>query len=238
VRVKALFDAPPAPGKRRGAKRRHLRLATEGLTASGGNAAVIIHDLSTTGMLLETSVPLAVDEHIEVELPEAKLVRARVVWKSRNLFGCQFSVPVPRAALSAAQLLSGPAVVIGDEPRAGTKSDEETATKFGMAIRQWRREHGLTAAQFAQRFGVSRPTVWAWETGKNLPRQSMLARLSREMGLAAQDVEVSPPLPSPAVAPQAEAGDTALARTVFEAKERVAAAAGTSVDKVMLIVEF
>jgi transcriptional regulator with XRE-family HTH domain len=236
VRVEAQFDGPATVGKRRGAKRRQLRLTTEGLVAAGGIGEVIVHDLSATGLLLETSVPLAVDESIEVELPEANRAKAKVIWQSQNLFGCQFSAPLPRAALSAAQLLSSPELAIGDQPRSSEPS-EVTPAKFGMAIKQWRRDNGLTAARFAERLGVSRPTVWAWESGKNLPRPSMLARLSKEMGLTVPNQASSPPTPAENIAPQPESPDTALARAVLEAKQRVAAVAGTSADKVKLILE-
>jgi transcriptional regulator with XRE-family HTH domain len=237
VRVEAQFDRSATVGKRRGAKRRQLRLNTEGLVGTGGIAEVIIHDLSATGLLLETSVPLAVDESIEVELPEANRARAKVVWQSQNLFGCQFSAPLPRAVLSAAQLLSSPKLAIGDQSHSDEPADD-AAANFGKAIKQWRRENGLTAARFAERFGVSRPTVWAWESGKSLPRQSMLARLSKEMGLTAPNRATAPPTPPENIALQPSAHDTALARAVLEAKERVAAAAGTSADKVKLILEF
>jgi transcriptional regulator with XRE-family HTH domain len=236
VRVKAQLDGPATVGKRRGSERRQLRLNTGGLVATGDIAEVIIHDLSATGLLLETSVPLGLDESIEVELPEANRARAKVVWQSQNLFGCQFSAPLPRAALSAAQLLSSPELAIGDQSHS-SKPTDDSAVKFGKAIKQWRRENGLTAARFAERFGVSRPTVWAWESGKNLPRRSMLARLSQEMGLTAQSQASSPPPPAEGMAVQPGSHGTALARAVLEAKERVAAAAGTSADKVKFILE-
>jgi hypothetical protein len=45
----------------------------------------------------------------EVELPQAGKIEASIVWNSGEFYGCQFSLPISPAALSAAQLLSQPA---------------------------------------------------------------------------------------------------------------------------------
>ena len=68
-----------------------------------------IHDLSLTGALLETSVPMLVGAMIEVELPHAGKLDAEIVWSSGEYYGCQFTLPISPAVLSAAQLQSGPA---------------------------------------------------------------------------------------------------------------------------------
>lgn len=68
-----------------------------------------VHDLSLTGALLETSVPMLVGAIIEVELPHAGKIEAEIVWSSGEYYGCQFTLPVSPAALSAAQLQSDPA---------------------------------------------------------------------------------------------------------------------------------
>jgi transcriptional regulator with XRE-family HTH domain len=190
----------------------------------------VVHDLSATGLLLETSIELAVDERLEVELPEATNARARVIWKSGNLFGCQFTSPLPRAALSAAQLLSSPEIDIVS--RSPSKLDAIGAV--GTLIRRWRQQQGLTVAKFAEKMGVSRPTVWAWESGKSQPRKGMLSALRREMGLA-NSSEASAPVESAALEPRR--GDESLQRAVAETKERIAIIAGTMPEKVMIIVE-
>lgn len=89
---------------RRGAPRRRLRLAT---TLAGEAAGeVIVHDLSSTGLLLETPIDLSLGDSIIVDLPEADGRRAKVVWKSGHYVGCEFLHPIPVAALSAATLRS------------------------------------------------------------------------------------------------------------------------------------
>jgi len=88
-------------------RRRYVRRALR--LGSGANGEpVTIHDLSLTGALLETSVPMLVGAIFEVELPHAGSVEATVVWNSGEFYGCQFELPIAPAVLSAAQLQSQP----------------------------------------------------------------------------------------------------------------------------------
>ena len=231
MKVEAQFEPPASAEKRRGSARRKLRLRTRNESATSISSEVIVHDLSATGLLLETAVELAVDERIQVELPEATNTRARVVWRSGNLFGCQFTSPLPRAALSAAQLLSSPDVDIAARP----PSNLEGAGAFGPLIRRWRQQQGLTVAKLAERMGVSRPTIWAWESGKSQPRKRMLSALRREMGAAASSEASASVQP---VSPDPGSDDRSLQRAVAETKERIANIAGTMPEKVTVIVEF
>jgi hypothetical protein len=90
---------------RRGAPRLSLKL---GIAGEPDGELVIIRDLSLTGALLETSVPMLVGSSFEVELPHAGKIEAEVVWSGGEFYGCQFSLPISPAALSAALLLSTP----------------------------------------------------------------------------------------------------------------------------------
>lgn len=89
----------------RAASRRKLYL---GARASAGpkDTEVLIHNLSSTGMLLETSADLVGKDEIEVHIPEAGTVRAAVIWHSDSFYGCEFEQPLSRAAVSAALLRS------------------------------------------------------------------------------------------------------------------------------------
>jgi hypothetical protein len=91
---------------RRTAARRTLRLQALGTTSSQSAVEVTIHDLSQTGLLIETSAGLAAGERIDVELAEAGPAEATVVWSSGRFFGCKFKRPIPAAALSSAILRS------------------------------------------------------------------------------------------------------------------------------------
>jgi len=90
---------------RRRSARRKLRLQVHGLTGSSESAKdVLILDISTTGILLQTDASLAVGTAIDLEIPEAVEVRAIVRWVSGELFGCQFNQPISTSAVSAALL--------------------------------------------------------------------------------------------------------------------------------------
>jgi hypothetical protein len=96
-------DLTPRSDRRRSV-RRALKLGVE-----GGEQSVTVHDLSLTGALLETSVPMLVGQTFEVELPQAGKVDATIVWNSGEFYGCQFDLPIAPSVLSAALLRSPPA---------------------------------------------------------------------------------------------------------------------------------
>jgi hypothetical protein len=109
----AYFEEREPEGDRRRSVRRALRLG-----AAAGGAPVTIHDLSLTGALLETSVPMLVGAEFEVELPNAGRIKGAIVWNSGEYYGCQFNLPISPAVLSAALLQSVP-----EEQRAGEQHD-------------------------------------------------------------------------------------------------------------------
>lgn len=92
-------------GDRRSAPRLLLSLGSSLLPCF---SEVTIHDLSLTGMRLETSADLAVGDTIEVQLPQASAIRATIVWHDGVQYGCEFDTPIPDAAVSAALLRSTP----------------------------------------------------------------------------------------------------------------------------------
>lgn len=89
---------------RRSSDRRLLKLQVASALADGPGVDVFIHDLSLTGLLIETWASVTVGNQIEVDLPEAGKTEARVVWSTGHYFGCQFNAPIPAAVLSAAML--------------------------------------------------------------------------------------------------------------------------------------
>ena len=88
---------------RRAAPRRRLSLGSV-LAASGDEA--VIHDISASGMLVETNADLATFEQLHLDLPEAGKVVATVMWNSGKYYGCEFHKPIPQSAISAALLKS------------------------------------------------------------------------------------------------------------------------------------
>jgi hypothetical protein len=96
----------PATLDRRRTERRKLRLELGASTARDA-VRVIILDLSETGMQIITSADLVIGESVFVQLPEAGLIEARVIWNCAPNFGCEFPTSIPRGAVSAA-LLTAP----------------------------------------------------------------------------------------------------------------------------------
>jgi transcriptional regulator with XRE-family HTH domain len=200
--------------------RRKLMLEARGALPSGTSAEILVHDISTTGLLLESAVPLGVDEKIGIELPHAGTTWAKVVWNSGKLFGCQFHSPISTAALSAAQLRSA----VGQPVNVAARDAPPADASFGARLQRLRKERGISQAHVAMRLGVSKPTVWAWEHGKARPVDARLADLADVLGVGSADL-----LSEPAVS---ETQDF-----IARSREQIAAAFGTSPEKVRIWVE-
>ena len=125
------------PGtSRRGWKRRRLSLDS---TIQATRANVVIHDLSSTGLLIETAADLAVLDDLEIRLPEVGFTPASVIWNSGRYFGCQFKETISQAAISAALLRSPPARQPEPGPSANEALEpvefEDDRASFGVRLR-------------------------------------------------------------------------------------------------------
>ena len=89
--------------QQRSERRRSVRRALK-LGAGEGSDAVTIRDLSLTGALLETQVPMLVGSAFEFDLPKAGRIDATVVWSSGEYYGCQFDLPISPTVLNNALL--------------------------------------------------------------------------------------------------------------------------------------
>jgi PilZ domain len=105
--VLAHLDAPRRALDRRRTARRTLSLEVDG-RHDVGSAAVVILDLSVTGLLLETSAELNIGDEIDVVIPHAGATTGSIIWRSGAFFGCEFRKPITAAAVSAALLQSPP----------------------------------------------------------------------------------------------------------------------------------
>lgn len=218
--IAAHFDeTPKAAGKPR-APRRKLHFEARGALGSGNSTNVLVHNLSPTGLLLESQVELSVGEKIGIDLPHVGDTAAKVIWASGKLFGCQFDSPISSAALSAAQLRGGARQ--GAEVSAQNQPPADES--FGMRLHRLRIERGLTLSQLAGQLEVSKPTVWAWEQGKARPIDSRIEALARALGVTG--AELVPGRDNPAL-------QDILAKT----REQVAAAFGTHPDKIKIVIE-
>jgi transcriptional regulator with XRE-family HTH domain len=209
VTINARFESDD----RRTGARRTLHLGVDGVFDQGRTGAATVRDLSLTGLLLETSETLVIGDRFALDLPEAGALDVEVVWSGAPLFGCRFDTPLSSAALSAAQLRAEPSSV--DIP---SRAEED----FGERIRRLRKERGLSLADIADRLGVSKPTVWAWEHGKSRPVESRLTGLADALGVTPGGLE-----PGAATPPE----------LIERARRRIADAYGVQVAQVRIMIE-
>lgn len=173
--LRATLELQENRADKRSAARRTLRLRARGGPASGPASEVVVHDLSSGGMLIESAESLAIGETLAVELPRSGAHMAVVVWSSTRFYGCRFVEPLPSAAMSAALLKAFPAARV--EPQQPLPPEVHVAERLAVL----RRARGLTIAQLASRLSVSRQSVWYWETGKRQPKPAMLSRLAEQL---------------------------------------------------------
>ena len=92
-----------------------LILEVEAKETSTTSSYVTVHDISNTGLLIESHSSLLVGEMIEVELPRVGFRMAQILWTSGHFVGCKFTHELTRGALSAALLVGYRDVVIDDK---------------------------------------------------------------------------------------------------------------------------
>lgn len=214
-----LNDVPRSAGKGR-ASRRQLRLPLHGSKATGAEIEALVHNISATGMLVESGAALEIGEVIEVNLPHSGKTATKVIWTSGQLAGCQFEMPISPATLSAAQLRS----VVGPDAHTAEDLPAPATESFGVRLQRLRTAKELTQGQLAARLGVSEPSISAWELDKARPKAGRIEALSEALG-----VEISELLGF---------DDTEnLNDLVAKAKAQIAKAAGVDPDKIKFTIE-
>lgn len=216
--IPAFIEKAPSGGTAR-STRRTLRLRLQG-RAGGGDLNVSVHNISATGLLLEGDAALAVDDRIDIDLPHAGVTRARVIWVSGALYGCQFETPISSATLSAAQLR---AVVSGDRTE-DVPANELADESFGDRLHRLRTAKRLTQLEIAGELGVSEQSISAWEQNKARPKAGRIKALAILL-----NVEVTELLGIDEA--------HSLRDVVARAKAQVAEAAAISADNVKIIIE-
>jgi transcriptional regulator with XRE-family HTH domain len=214
-----LNETQAAAGKPR-EPRRKLRLEAQGALPSGAAPRIVVHDISATGLLIESPVPLSIDERLGIELPHAGDTWAKVIWASGQFFGCQFDAPVSPAVLSAVQLSS----VASEREAPASRVDPGMDATFGARLLRLRKARGLSQSQVAARLSVSKPTVWAWEQGKARPIDSRIGALAEVLGVEQSELLAG------AAAPD-------VSTLIERSRSQIADAVGTHPDKVRIWVE-
>lgn len=199
----------------RGATRRRLLLPASGARTSGATADVVIHNASSTGMLIECPAPLAEGEGIALDLPEAGTVTAHVIWSSGDFYGCHFDRPISAATLSAAELRS-------DASQAAAEAGPRESLAARLArLRQSRR---MSLADVADALELSKPTVWAWEKGRARPADHRLPAIAALYGIELEELVGDP-------------SASGLGPTLENMRQEIAAAFGTVPAKVRIMID-
>lgn len=202
------------------APRRTLQLEVHG-TSALGTARVLVRNISTTGLLIESTLDLPAGEILSFDLPHAGPTRAKIVWASGDLFGCQFHTPITPAVLAAAQLQGLSPLTEPSEPATRTVTHGES---FGSRLQRLRKERRFTLSQVAAALGVSKPTVWAWENGKARPVESRLDSLAEALGVPKGEL-------------LGGRDPASLDDILASSRERIALALGASPDKIRILIE-
>lgn len=202
---------------RRRARRLVLRLRT-GVGQSGRAFDAEVLNLSPSGMLVKTAASLSLDDPLEVVLPKIGPVIAKVVWFDDQLYGCSFAKQLSDEEVEAADFASGHS----DELHG---VDNET---LGERIKRLRKNRGLSMRALAGLAGVSKPTLWKWESDRVRPRHTTMQRLAVELGIS--ELELVYGAPAVRSSDDLEAGS--LADIVRDARRRIAEAAGVDESRI------
>lgn len=221
--VAAHFEYPANSAGETRARRRRLLLETAGETSDGDSVPVTVHNVSVSGLLLETPLALAPNETIEVDLPEAGLQTARIVWSDGSFHGCRFEQPISTGSVSAIELRAlAPAPT--ERPVDGLTLGGESEETFAARLLRLRKAKGLTLAAIAAELGVSKPTVWAWEQGRAKPTAGHMTALARTLGIEQSDLAGT-------------TGSAQLRAVIAQARQQIAEVMQIDITKVRILLE-
>lgn len=227
--IHAMIEQEKGADGSRAAVRMHMRLETSGSLDGDEGTSVIIHNLSATGMLIETASNLDIGQRIAVTLPEMPDCTATIVWRSEALAGCRFDRPLSRAALSAARLRNP---LPQDVDPATVAADSELLADRLLRLRQ---ERGLSRVELSNRTGFSKPSIWAWESGKTMPRRSNLIALADVFGVSERELLAGAPA---AASAEPSATRNRLHALIETSREAIAMLAGVEPAKVRITIEY
>ena len=103
---------------------------------------------------------------------------------------------------------------------------------FAERVKALRSRRGLTCAALAHRIGVSRPTLWAWETGRGHPRAENIKALAEALAVSDEYLKYG-------TEPEARETESGNVQSVIaEAKIRIAKLAGVEPDQVSIVIQY
>ena len=163
--------------------------------------------------------------------PGVAIVNARIAtatWlRSARELGGRFS-----AAAEHGQKWPNPLILCRRSPLKGCDFEVDASEPLGVKLRRLRKERGLSLTDFADKVGVSRPTVWSWETGKTKPRRQKLDAVAATLNLMDDELILD-------IAEVEERTKArSLEREISAAKARIAKIAGTLPEAVDITIRW
>lgn len=162
----------------RSSARYSLQLPIGIISGKGPEVPGSVLNLSRHGCLLSTLEHLSPGQSVNLQIPpqDDRHIKATVAWSGDTIYGCTFDTPLSERSLS--HILR-----VGSVRPAELTSSDSVLAKLPQALLAARRASGYTTTELARHLGVSRPTLWAWESGRAVPshdnQQSLLAFLRR-----------------------------------------------------------
>lgn len=231
----------PSENERRSETRRHLLFATSARGEDGQSQPVLVRDISARGLLLETEDGVTLDPVVAVNLPEAGDVEAHVIWQGDKLAGCRLDSHLSQPTIDAVRAKGEAAHA--ERPDLPDDMDapvpRNTARTLAARLKQLRLARDLTRAELAERSGISTPSIWAWETGRTVPRLGSLETLAKGLGVPVSELQIGAGADLAAMPVSERTGDLRLERLtelVAASKAQIAAIAGTTPDKITITI--
>ena len=215
--------------KSRSSRRYTLQLPISIISGEGPTLPGSILNLSREGCLLSTLEYLLPGQSVNMQIaPRGEHpIEASVAWSSDTLYGCTFVTPLSEAHLS--DILRVNAV----SPTEFTSS-ESVLAKLPEALLAARQASGYTTTELARHLGVSRPTLWAWESGRATPshenQQSVLDFLRRSQFPTLETREST-------VAPD-NGVDVLFQETIAASRRDLAHKLGLEEDQIRILIKF
>lgn len=147
----------------------------------GREVPVLLHNLSRSGMLVESSHAMNLGDQIEIAFSEMESTSGEITWVGTRLFGCQFSSAVDVNILERTVSLN-----LGEERLENSLS--HPLDTFGAKLQRLRMAKGLLQAEIAKMLGVSTVSVSHWESDRSQPRQHRMAELAKILGVSSQQL--------------------------------------------------
>lgn len=101
---------------------------------------------------------------------------------------------------------------------------EYTDESFGSRVQRLRKAGAMSQAEVATMMGVSVPAVCAWELNKSRPKSSRMAELAGIFGVSVASL-------------LGEQSPTELQTLIVNARARIAAAAGTTPERIRIHID-